>query len=261
MADHRRQDRRRSRGAAPVTGPGTLYGQRDSSQAFDRRLPILEAEQPAGAVPSARHRTGSEPGGSGARAMGRRRGDAARRKGAGKFNQALMELGALVCTLAPAELRGMSAGGALQRPANGASGRNTAASEAAKDRGGRRPGFGHSQESRVLIVQRPSKGRWAGLWEFPHHELTANEGHAAAARRLLERIELQADVGAELLTVRHSVTRFRITLVCLEARHRRGKFRSDLFQQGCWVAPAQLQDYPFSSPRRLAQAVEASRAP
>ena len=105
-------------------------------------------------------------------------------------------------------------------------------------------------------MQRPAVGRWGGLWEFPHHELNPGESHTQAAQRLLDKMRLRADVGAKLLTVRHSLTRFRITLVCLEARHRRGRFRSDLFQQGLWVAPARLPDYPFSSPqRRLAQAV------
>jgi A/G-specific adenine glycosylase len=52
------------------------------------------------------------------------------------------------------------------------------------------------------------------------------------------------------------VTRFAITLVCLEAEYRSGRFRSDYYSQGKWLRPGELSRYPVSSPqRRLAVAV------
>ena len=96
--------------------------------------------------------------------------------------------------------------------------------------------------TRVLLVQRPAAGRWANLWEFPHGELTAGETHEAAAMRLLGPLTgLTADIGPELLTVRHGVTRFRITLVCLEAEYRGGKFRSAFYRRGLWLRGRDLQ--------------------
>jgi adenine-specific DNA glycosylase len=108
---------------------------------------------------------------------------------------------------------------------------------------------------KVLLVQRPAAGRWANLWEFPHAPLAAGETHEAAAGRLLAELTgLDADVGAELLTLRHGVTHHRITLVCFEAAYRSGTFASAFYQQGAWVAPAQLPGYPVSVPqRRLAR--------
>jgi A/G-specific adenine glycosylase len=114
---------------------------------------------------------------------------------------------------------------------------------------------------KVLLTLRPGDAtRWANLWEFPHGELEAGETHEAAAARLLGPLTgLMADVGAELLTVRHGVTRFRITLVCLEAEYRGGTFRSEFYARGLWLRPAELADYPVSVPqRRLARAVAAA---
>ena len=50
---------------------------------------------------------------------------------------------------------------------------------------------------------------------------------------LAELTGLRAALASELLTVRHGVTRFRITLVCLEARHRAGSFRSAFYRRCC----------------------------
>ena len=226
------------------------------SQAFDRRVPILEANSRR--VLCRLLGIEQDP----------RRADVDRllwatagqlmppARGAGRFNQALMELGALVCTpRQPACQVCPLADGCLARSL----GRQEEipvrptppAIEKVDDLA-----LVIRRRKQVLIVQRPAHGRWAGLWEFPHHELAESETHAQAAERLLSAIELQADLGDELLTIRHAVTRFRITLVCLEAHHRLGTFRSQLFQQGSWVAPERLKDYPFSSPqRRLAQVV------
>src|SRR5262249_25168644 len=112
---------------------------------------------------------------------------------------------------------------------------------------------------RVLLVQRPERGRWAGLWEFPHAPPCPGETHNAAARRILPaQTRITAEPERELLTLVHGVTRFRITLTCVEARYRAGTFRSPFYRRGCWVLLGALADYPVSSPqRRIAQALVA----
>jgi A/G-specific adenine glycosylase len=116
---------------------------------------------------------------------------------------------------------------------------------------------------RVLLVQRPAGGRWENLWEFPHGELAEGETHEGAAARLVRELTgLDADLGDELLTIRHGVTRYRITLVCFEASHRGGAFRSEFYTRAEWVEPARLPAYPVSSPqRRLAEALRRPRQP
>jgi A/G-specific adenine glycosylase len=109
----------------------------------------------------------------------------------------------------------------------------------------------------ILLVQRPANGRWAGLWEVPHGPLEPGEEPPAAAKRLLRALTtINAKPGAEILTIRHTVTRFHITLICLEARYRSGNFRSDFYRQAAWATPADTATYPVSRPqRRLAEAL------
>lgn len=111
--------------------------------------------------------------------------------------------------------------------------------------------------SRLLLVQRPDHGRWSGLWEFPHGVVQAGEMHEGAAHRLVaERVGVQTEVGSEIMTLRHSVTHHRITLVCFEAQYRAGRFASRFYAEGKWINPGQLGEFPVSAPqRRLAHAL------
>jgi A/G-specific adenine glycosylase len=111
------------------------------------------------------------------------------------------------------------------------------------------------RDSTVLLAQRPLSGRWAGLWEFPHAPLLDGEAHETAAARLLhDLIGLQARLGPELLTIRHGITRYHITLTCFESAYVAGEFHSDFYVRGRWLNVADLAAYPVSAPqRRLAR--------
>jgi A/G-specific adenine glycosylase len=104
---------------------------------------------------------------------------------------------------------------------------------------------------RLLLVQRPATGRWAGMWEFPHGELLPRESPPTAAARLARQLTgLEVASASELTTVRHRVTRFQITMVACTAAYRSGRFRSDGYAQGRWVGPDELAQYPISTPQR-----------
>jgi A/G-specific adenine glycosylase len=114
---------------------------------------------------------------------------------------------------------------------------------------------------KVLLVQRPVQGRWAGMWEFPRRPLAGPSNHYQTAKQLLGLLGLRATLGGEVTTIRHSVTRFRITLVCFEASYRGGALKSGDYAAVRWVCPTQFADYPSSRPqRRLAQALLARQA-
>jgi A/G-specific adenine glycosylase len=69
---------------------------------------------------------------------------------------------------------------------------------------------------------------------------------------------MEMEVGAEVLTIRHGITRYHVTLVCFEAEHVAGEFRSPFYVRGEWLTPGDLAAYPVSSPqRRLARALTA----
>ena len=168
----------------------------------------------------------------------------------GDFNQALMELGALVC---------------VPRNPNCAECPLTAVCRA-RCRGlvdaippiGKRPRVEEVREvavvirrtDRVLIVQRPVGGRWPEMWEFPHVEVGRGQTDETAAAALLAKLGIVADLGDELLALRHAVTRFRITLVCRLATFRYGRFEPGSYPNAEWVAVSRLGDFPVSSPQR-----------
>ncbi|HEY7310795.1 MAG TPA: A/G-specific adenine glycosylase [Gemmataceae bacterium] len=224
------------------------------SQAFDRRLPILEANSQR--VLSRLFGRAEDPRrGVARRWLWQAAEDILPTRGVGAFNQALMELGALVCT--PAAPR-CSACPLASRCVAHHLGRQEEIPARTPP-----PEVIRIQEAAVvvrrgpavLLVQRPLEGRWGGLWEFPHGPLLDGETHEDAVVRLLrDGTGVQSRPGPELLTIRHGVTRFHITLTCFEAVYVAGEWRSDFYVQGRWLNPADLAAYPVSSPqRRLAR--------
>lgn len=220
------------------------------SQAFDRRLPILEANSQR--VLSRLFGRADDPRQPEARRwLWQAAEEILPHRQVGEFNQALMELGALICTPAAPRcgkcpLAARCAARQLDRP-DSIPARTPA------------PPILNVQEvaiivrrgANVLLVRRPPTGRWAGLWEFPHGPLLDGEPHETAASRLLHQLTgLRARLGSELLTIRHGVTRYRIALTCFEAEHCGGEFQSSFYVEGRWLARADLASYPVSAPQR-----------
>jgi A/G-specific adenine glycosylase len=225
------------------------------SQAFDRRVPILEANS-LRVLCRLFGRRDDPRRGPAQRWLWQVAEDLLPAKRVGDFNQALMELGALVCT--PAAPRcgdcPLATDCVVRR----------LGLQAAIPAKARPPAISDIREAavvirrgdKVLLVQRPeSASRWANLWEFPHGPLDEGDSFEAAAVRLARDLAgLDVTLGLELLTLRHGVTRYRITMTCFEAESTAGEFRSDFYRQGLWVAQARLADYPVSAPqRRLAR--------
>jgi A/G-specific adenine glycosylase len=183
-------------------------------------------------------------------------------KRAGDFNQALMELGALICTpTRPKCGECPLATGCVARREN-----------AQEEMPGKSPkpttvaveevAVVVRRGDTVLLAQRPANAsRWAGMWEFPHAERRADEPEEAAGPRVVAELTgLQATLGPELLVIRHAVTRFRIRMACREATWQAGEFASLFYSAGVWVETARLGEFPVSAPqRRLARALAEPR--
>jgi A/G-specific adenine glycosylase len=167
------------------------------------------------------------------------------KKCAGTFNQALMELGALVCkprnplcllcpvqTLCLAFERGEQE--VIPRPKKRTSHKIEAVVAVIR------------RDGKFLLQKRPSTGLLAGLWEFPGGKKKAGESlKAALAREIRE--ELGADLGKSrfLMKVRHSYTQFDVTLHAFEGTLQgEPKLKRKSHR---WVGLGSLQKYPFPS--------------
>jgi A/G-specific adenine glycosylase len=135
-------------------------------------------------------------------------------KEAGRFNQAAMELGALICKpLDPSCNRCPVAANCeahrlgLQDSIPGKVTRMTY-----EDRVEYAFVVPKQDHSAWLVYQVPEGERWAGLWDFPR----ATEGTAKsveeAAKSLSLRIGIAIEPRHKLKTIKHAVTRYRITL-------------------------------------------------
>jgi A/G-specific adenine glycosylase len=101
-------------------------------------------------------------------------------------------------------------------------------------------------DGRILIQKRPSRGLLADLWEFPGGKVKPGESLTAALRR-----EVREELGVEiedirrLTTVQHAYTHFQVTLHAYT-----GKLRDKDFRMGpCrrWVTLSTIGHYPLPS--------------
>ncbi|MBP7693364.1 MAG: A/G-specific adenine glycosylase [Anaerolineales bacterium] len=181
---------------------------------------------------------------------------------AGDYNQALMDLGATVCTpRAPAcercpvlELcQARARGRELQRPVvkpRAPTPHHTLAVAVIHKLG------------RVLLVQRPAAELLGGLWAFPTARVEA--GSLAVPQALGQTVRadyaLEIAVQAPFTQVRHAYTHFRVTAQafnCLWAAGRPVPARAGV--QVKWVRVAALAEYPMGKvDRRIAQALVAA---
>jgi A/G-specific adenine glycosylase len=170
----------------------------------------------------------------------------------GDFNQSLMELGATVCTprspqcaVCPvAEHCQALAGGVVELlPELPARAKPTEVHvvSAIASRGGR-----------VLITKlRPDAPRWAGMWLFPNAEVSATETpEAAVARALLAAVGLVGEATGLLCVVRHTVTRFRITLDAYRTRVSAGTAKALTVSECAWKKPAELLELAMPNAHR-----------
>lgn len=166
----------------------------------------------------------------------------------GDLNQALMELGATVCSPrnpdcaacpwgALCGAKASSRQEALPRMPPRAALVKCANAAAIIQRGGR-----------VLIAQRPEGAVWAGLWEFPQAEDVGQDAANALAEHVRESLGLEVIVRGLVFKVRHGVMNKAITLSVYECEAKAGELRPVGYADARWVKLEALGEYPASSP-------------
>lgn len=129
----------------------------------------------------------------------------------GTFNQAVMELGALICRPKNPDCRACPLSGKCRAHQD----KSVAAypvREVKPPVPERRQAVGVVfRGGRVLIVRRPENGLLGGLWEFPGGDIADGESPEAACIRIMgEQAGLDVAVTSLLTRVRHAYTHFRL---------------------------------------------------
>ena len=168
----------------------------------------------------------------------------------GRFNQALMELGAVCCTpktpdcpACPlqADCQALVQDLTHRLPVRGKKKRiphREVVAAVIRDGNGR-----------LLIVQRPARGLLGSLWKFPggilNPEEPPEEGLARIARNELG---IEIGVGSPLAAVKHAYTHFRITLTAFSCTLWEGIPTGSPWR---WAETGELEELPFSKADRM----------
>ncbi len=164
----------------------------------------------------------------------------------GDFNQALMELGAMVCTSkepkcnqCPVKIHCKAFEKGCQElipePKKVSLNEITAVIALIK------------KGSKYLIQQRPEKGLLAGMWEFPGGKVEPNDKNLKSAlkREILEELGSECLVGDEFCRVRHYYTTNKVHLIGFDVKMMGKSYKIQTHQR--WAGLKELQLYPMPS--------------
>ena len=162
----------------------------------------------------------------------------------GRFNEAMMELGALACLP-----RNPRCPGCPLRSSCFAYRHGRTDSLPAKSR--KRPVPVHQvalavilRGGKMYIQQRPEKGHLGGLWEFPGGKCRAGEKpEAAVVRECREELGADVEVMTKLAEVRHAYSHFKVVLHVFACRLSKGRLRTR--RPRAWIKTAEVDNYPF----------------
>ncbi|WP_338038588.1 A/G-specific adenine glycosylase [Neosynechococcus sphagnicola] len=173
------------------------------------------------------------------------------------FNQALMDLGATVCTPqqptcqncpwqphCQAYDQGMQSSLPMREPTVPLPHKTIGVAVIWNDQG------------QVLIDRRRQSGLLGGLWEFPGGKVEVGETVVECiVREIQEELGIEIAVAQHLVTIDHAYTHFRVTLVVHCCRHIAGTPQPLACDEVRWVTLEELDQFPF--PKANVQIIEA----
>jgi len=180
----------------------------------------------------------------------------ARRVGA--FNQALMELGSEVCTPRQPACASCPVSAMCGARLCGAVDRIPQPPRKTKYEGLTEAAVVVRHRGRLLLRHCQPGERWAGLWDFPRFAVTDyGSGQvispAVVSSRTRELTGFAIAPPTLLATIKHGVTRYRITLHCFESTlESRGRTKptNGASRPLRWLSPGELTEYPLSTTGR-----------
>lgn len=170
----------------------------------------------------------------------------------GDYNQALMELGRVIC-----KPRNPLCRECPIRAYCLAYSHNTQNQRPVKTRKAPTPhydvaaGIIWNKEGHLLITQRPLDGLLGGLWEFPGGKREQDETMQDCLRReLREELAIEVEVEELFTVVQHAFTHFKITLHAFTCYHQGGQPQKIGVHDWAWVAQEELSRYSFGKADR-----------
>ncbi len=181
---------------------------------------------------------------------------------AGEYNQALMDLGASICTPKSPDCDHCPLNETCQARILGIQEQRPVLL--------RKPAVPHytvtaaviSRDERVLIACRPPEGLLGGLWEFPGGKQQEGEDLPSCLRReICEELGAEIEVGAQLGIYEHAYTHFRVTLYAFKCSLLKGEPRPIEAAELRWVIPGELVKYPMGKiDRQISKTLIASQS-
>ena len=102
------------------------------------------------------------------------------------------------------------------------------------------------KNDRVLITQRKSEGLLGGLWEFPGGKIKDGEsGRAACIREIKEEVNLHVKIDRHLTQVKHAYTHFKIVMEVFYCKYVSGRVSLRGPVAFRWIRLNETKKYPF----------------
>ena len=180
----------------------------------------------------------------------------------GDLNQALMELGATVCTPRAPRCSECPVASRCDAREQGDAESLPVKSRAAEPRSMEAVAAFLLRRGRALAVRRPAEGLLGGLWDLPGDELAAGERPAPGLRRALaERVGMAVTGARRVGSVEHVFSHRRLRLHVFRAEAPPGRVRRRVFDAHRWLPPAELAWLPQSAATKKALRLVREPAP
>ena len=220
------------------------------SQAFDQRLPIVEANSLRVLTRLFASRLDTKSS-AGSAWLWNAAEEMLPKTRCGDWNQAIMELGAVVCTVKTPNCPACPVRDDCQAHRLGIVGELPVTSKRALRIEEREVGLLLRSPAGFLIVQRPASARrWGMMWSIPTRTIVAGMNEIDAGRVLATDIGLKQPVLRPHARQSYIVTRHRITLIVFAVRDRVGKLNLSSWADHRWVTAAEAKYYPMSTHQR-----------